>query len=113
MPHFVIHCSDSILEKQAPADILTTVHEIAVASELFDLKSIKVRILPYQHYLIAGERNDFLNVFADIMEGRSTEQKAALSQEVIKALKQLFPDVPMAMSIRDIEKASYCNSNMD
>lgn len=88
------------------------IHEIAVESELFKPDFIKVRILPFQHYLRAGKKQDFLNIFAEIMEGRTTEQKADLSKKMVATMKMLFPDVPMAMSIQDMDRASYCNHNM-
>ncbi|MGB0523591.1 MAG: 5-carboxymethyl-2-hydroxymuconate Delta-isomerase [Flammeovirgaceae bacterium] len=110
MPHFTIHCSQPLLHQHAANTIMNNIHEIAVASGLFNEQDIKVRILPFEHYLRAGVQQDFFNIFAEIMEGRTTEQKAKLSEALIQAMHQLFPEVPMAMSIRDIEKATYFNA---
>jgi 5-carboxymethyl-2-hydroxymuconate isomerase len=47
------------------------------------------------------------------MEGRTTNQKASLSKEIIKQLKVIFPSVDfIAINIRDFEKATYCNKSM-
>ena len=111
MPHFVIDCSQELLDQQPEMEILTHVHEVAVASGLFDPGDIKVRLRPNSSYFVGGSlETRFIHVFADIMEGRSTEQKAALSKAVVEQLKALFPDVPfIAMNVRDFEKATYAN----
>lgn len=113
MPHFVIDCSKDILAAHSEMDILLKVNEVAVASGLFDPKDIKVRMRPFDTYLVGGEPNTpFMHVFADIMEGRSTEQKASLSRDMVRLLKSLFPTVPyIAMNVRDFEKATYANLN--
>jgi 5-carboxymethyl-2-hydroxymuconate isomerase len=46
------------------------------------------------------------------MEGRTKEQKANLSRQIVSELKMMFPEVPVISSnIRDFEKATYCNKN--
>jgi 5-carboxymethyl-2-hydroxymuconate isomerase len=47
------------------------------------------------------------------MQGRTTDQKANLSQQVVTKLVALFPDIPnIAINISDFEKATYCNRDM-
>ena len=47
------------------------------------------------------------------MEGRSAEQKADLSRNIVSKLNQLFPEVPIiSINIRDFEKSSYINKTM-
>ena len=113
MPHFVIDCSNTIPQQKAPQEIMGQVFASAEASGLFDPKDIKVRINPFEHYTVANERQDFIHVFANIMEGRNTEQKKNLSERVVRGLKSMFPDVPViSINIRDFEKATYCNRTM-
>ena len=114
MPHFVVDCSEKILDVVAPGKIITTVHNVANDTGLFEEADIKVRLNPFkEHYLVGGKQGDFIHVFANIMEGRTTEQKADLSKEVVSALKEMFSDVPfIAMNVRDFEKATYCNRLM-
>ena len=111
MPHFVIDCSKELLEQHSEVEILQEVHQVAMASELFDPGDIKVRIRPFPTYLVGGSQTTpFIHVFADIMEGRNSEQKAALSKTVVAKLKELFPEAPfIAMNVRDFEKATYSN----
>ncbi|EKE67529.1 5-carboxymethyl-2-hydroxymuconate Delta-isomerase [Gallaecimonas xiamenensis] len=110
MPHFIVDCSAEILDTHPQHTILAQVHGAAVASGLFDIGDIKVRVNPYDNYLVAGKQEPFIHVFSSIMEGRTTAQRAALSRSVVSALVALFPDVPnIAMNVSEFEKASYCN----
>lgn len=114
MPHFVIDCSQTVLTLQDPNLILQEVHLAACKTKLFDQNDIKVRLNPYdKHYIVGGKPEDFIHVFANIMEGRTTQQKALLSQQIVSKLKDMFPTIPfIAINIRDFEKATYCNKNM-
>lgn len=114
MPHFVIDCSENILTIQQPDKIIQDVHRSACNSGLFDHADIKVRLNPYkEYYLVGGKQDDFIHVFANIMEGRTTEQKANLSRLIVAKLKALFPTIPfIAINISDFEKATYCNKTM-
>lgn len=113
MPHFVIDCSKSIFSIHDEQTINEQIHLIANASELFDESDIKVRVNPFSHYLVGNEKADFIHVFANIMEGRTTDQKATLSKHIVSKLNEMFPNVTnIAMNVRDFEKATYCNKNM-
>jgi len=113
MPHLVIECSNKITEIKSPREIIEAVHKTVVSTDLFDEGDIKVRIKTYEHYSVGNTSDDFIHVFANIMEGRSTNQKTHLSQLVVSLLNNMFPRVPViSMNIRDFEKASYCNKLM-
>lgn len=114
MPHFVIDCSENILNLQQPEKTILEIHKAAVNTGLFDEPDIKVRLNPFKkHYLVGGKQGDFIHVFANIMEGRTTSQKAALSKNIVSKLKELFPSIEfIAINIDDFEKATYCNKNM-
>lgn len=113
MPHFVIHCSEQIVKLKSPQEIIQTVYNTAESIELFIPKEIKVRINPYQYYTTGNTSDNFIHVFANIMQGRTTEQKAALSKRIVTELKDMFPEVPViSINIRDFEKATYCNKSM-
>ena len=112
MPHFIIDCSENILNQESPERIMKKVHDTADATGLFAKGDIKVRINPFKHYNI-GDADCFIHVFGNIMEGRTDEQKLNLSKSIVSALKSLLPNVPIiSMNIRDFEKANYCNRSM-
>jgi 5-carboxymethyl-2-hydroxymuconate isomerase len=113
MPHFVIDCSQNILLKKSPEEIIQKVYDTAEATGLFAQGDIKVRINPFQHYTVGNSKDDFLHIFANIMEGRTTHQKKNLSHQIIAELKKMFSEVPIiSMNIRDFEKDTYCNKKM-
>ena len=113
MPHFIIDCSEHVLELKAVEDVLREVHDTADKSGLFKKGDIKVRIRTFKDYTVGNTKEDFIHVFGNIMEGRTTEQKAALSKSIIIKLKSMFEDVPViSINIREFEKATYCNRTM-
>lgn len=113
MPHFVIDCSENIIKIKSPKEIIQKVYDTAESTDLFDKGDIKVRINPFEYYTIGNSKNDFIHIFANIMEGRDASQKKNLSERIITELKLMFPDVPIiSINIRDFEKASYCNKSM-
>ena len=73
-----------------------------------------MRLNPFdKNYLVGGKTAPFIHVFANIMEGRSEDQKSKLSQSIVAELKIMFPNIPfIAINIRDFEKATYCNKSM-
>ena len=113
MPHFVIDCSKNIIEIKSPKEIIKRVYDTADSTNLFDKGDIKVRINPFEYYTIGNTSDDFIHIFANIMEGRTTAQKKNLSERIVTELKSMFPDVPIiSINIRDFEKATYCNKSM-
>ena len=113
MPHFVIDCSANIIKIKNPNEIMQIVHDTAEASKLFDKGDIKVRLNPFQYYNLGNSKDDFIHIFANMMEGRNTAQKAELSKNMIRSLKSIFPNVPIiSINIRDFEKSTYCNKSM-
>ncbi|KAA3630940.1 MAG: 5-carboxymethyl-2-hydroxymuconate Delta-isomerase [Bacteroidetes bacterium] len=113
MPHFILDCSENIIELKSPKEIMQKVYDAADTTGLFKKGDIKVRINPFKYYTIGNTQDDFIHVFANIMEGRTITQKSNLSNSIIKELKMMFPDVPIiSINIRDFEKATYCNKSM-
>jgi 5-carboxymethyl-2-hydroxymuconate isomerase len=113
MPHFVIDCSENIIKIKTPSEIMQVVYDTAEATELFDKGDIKVRINPYCYFNNGNSDQDFIHIFAYIMEGRSMEKKANLSKKIVGQLKMMFPDVPiLSMNIKDFERETYANKGM-
>ena len=113
MPHFIIDCSENIIKIKTPNEIMQVVHDTAEASGLFEKGDIKVRLNPFQYYNLGNSKDDFIHIFANMMEGRNTVQKAELSKNIVSSLKLIFPNVPIiSINIRDFEKSTYCNKSM-
>ncbi len=106
MPHFVLDCSNTVIKTKSPESIMQLVYNAAKSTRLFDPMDIKVRINPFQYYHVNNSKDDFIHIFANIMEGRNTDQKADLSKKLISELKVMFPEVPIiSINIRDFEKS--------
>lgn len=113
MPHFVMDCSERVFKSYDEEFVIEQIHLVANASGLFEESDIKVRLNPFEKYSVGNTDDDFIHVFAHIMQGRTTEQKAELSKQVVSKLVALFPNTSnIAMNISDFEKATYCNRNM-
>ena len=113
MPHFIVDCSERILEIQEPRKTIEAVFETAFETGLFAKNDIKVRLNPFKYSLVQSGEADFIHVFGNIMQGRTDDQKADLSRRIVAKLNELFPEVPIiSINIRDFEKASYCNKTM-
>jgi len=113
MPHFIIDCSEEVIKLKNPKNIIQKVFDTANSTGLFIPEEIKVRINPFQYYTTGNTQDNFIHVFANIMQGRNSEQKANLSRQIVSELKIMFPKVPIiSINIRDFEKATYCNKTM-
>lgn len=113
MPHFIIDCSQDIIQQVSPDLIMDTVYQAAEATQLFALNDIKVRIQPYQYYKLGENKKSFIHIFGYIMEGRSTEQKTNLSQQITTKLVVLFPQISfLSVNIYEFETATYCNKSL-
>jgi 5-carboxymethyl-2-hydroxymuconate isomerase len=110
MPHFIIDCSENIIQQKSPDEIMQAVYDVAEATGLFAANDIKVRLHPYQYFKLGEDKKDFIHIFGNIMEGRSIEQKANLSRSIIERLNEMFPDISiLSINIREFEKATYSN----
>jgi 5-carboxymethyl-2-hydroxymuconate isomerase len=94
----------------SPQEIMDVVYKEAEATNLFAKNDIKVRILPFTLYKLGESKGSFLHIFGYIMEGRTTEQKAGLSRQIIERLNTLLPHLSiLSINISDFELATYCN----
>ena len=113
MPHFIIDCSENILKLHSQDEIIKQVNISAISTKLFHKNDIKVRLNVFNKYSTGDKKEDFIHVFANIMEGRTIRQKANLSKTIVKDLAFMFPLVPhIGTNVIEFEKASYFNKNM-
>ena len=113
MPHFIIDCSENILKSHSQDEIIKQVQISAISTKLFHKNDLKVRVNSFEKYSTGDKKEDFIHVFANIMEGRSIEQKANLSKTIVKDLALMFPSVPnIGTNVIEFERATYFNKNM-
>lgn len=113
MPHFKIDCSEGILKFHSQDEIIEQVHISAVSTELFNKNDVKVRVNVFRNYSTGDKKEDFIHVFANIMQGRTIEQKLNLSQTIVRDLALIFPlVVNIGTNVIEFEKATYFNRYM-
>lgn len=113
MPHFKIDCSKEMLTLHSADEIVEQVHQSALSTKLFHKQDIKVRITVFETYITGEKKEDFIHVFANIMEGRSHEQKRNLSKSIVRDLASLFPMVQnIGTNVIEFKRESYFNKNM-
>lgn len=113
MPHFVVDCSQGILQIHDEESIIARLHRVASSLGLFEEADIKVRVRPFGVHAVGGGREDFIHTFAWIMQGRSVEQRTALSKAIVSELAEMFPQLPrIATNIAEFEQATYFNRAM-
>jgi 5-carboxymethyl-2-hydroxymuconate isomerase len=113
MPHFIIDCSENVVRIKSADDIMQEVFDAALSTGLFIPSEIKVRITPFAFYNNGNTLDDFIHVFAYIMEGRNDDQKGNLSKVIVTKLASSLPDVPViSINIQDFEKSNYFNKSM-
>jgi len=106
-------CSDTVLNLYEQKFICEQIHLVALDTGLFNEGDIKIRLNPFKIYSVGNIENEFIHIFAYIMQGRTTVQKANLSKKIVSKLTSMFPSIQnVAMNITDFEKATYCNRAM-
>ena len=111
MPHAIIEYSANIEEDVLEAALCDRVHETLVACGLFSTKDIKTRSYCAEEFLVGekGQDGSFVHVTVSLYDGRTLEQKQALSQSLIESLQEAEMDGvdSISVDIRDITKACY------
>ena len=79
MPHCIIEYSKDLESELSLSNLLSSIFNGAVESNLFNENDIKVRAIAYDHFTSAESRQNFIHVNAKILSGRSLEQRNNLS----------------------------------
>ena len=80
----------------------------AARSDLFEPDAIRVRAIAFQHYRVAGEVKSFIHLRAQILSGRSDEQKQHLSRCLFDSLELFTASVAsVSVDIVDMERGCY------
>ncbi|WP_457329584.1 5-carboxymethyl-2-hydroxymuconate Delta-isomerase [Rhizobacter sp. P5_C2] len=110
MPHCILECTKSVAA-QVPVDrMMRAVHDAALASELFTVGDVKIRVLVHEHSLVGGINADFVHVFAYVLTGRSEADRKKLSAAIVRGLAALLPAVQaVSCDVREMERATFSN----
>ncbi len=108
MPHCIIEYSQKLESSLDIKALVQCVHSSTLASGLFSEQAIKSRAIAYEHYQTGGSDGPFIHITIRLFDGRTGEQKAALSRAVLDDVIGQMKDVgSVTVEIVDIDKASY------
>jgi 5-carboxymethyl-2-hydroxymuconate isomerase len=109
MPHLVIeHSLEGHGGHFDVARLMTALHHAAADTGVMQAADIKVRAAPYAHALVAGKPDGFCHVSVYLLEGRTPEQKVALSEALRTEMSRLLPDTrSLSIDIRDMDAHAY------
>jgi 5-carboxymethyl-2-hydroxymuconate isomerase len=107
MPHIIIEYAQNLDSHQDVNVLVKAVHEGAVRSDLFEPEAIKIRAIAYPHYLVAGEVKDFIHLRAQILSGRSEQQKKHLSQCLLESIEAVVALPSLTVEVIDMDRFSY------
>ena len=115
MPHFLLECSDNIVETIDPKDFFPALHELLIGSGPFNLQEIKSRVIRHQEYFIADGAPDkaFVHLTLSILEGREIGLQKTVGKKVLEFLKERFQasaqkrELALSLEIREMSRETY------
>lgn len=115
MPHCILEYSANVPDRPDIDRLLSDVHGALMATGQFTLADIKSRAVRYEQFLI-GEGDParvFVTLTVQILDGRSDEVKAQISEAALDVLARHYPlslaqrICSLTVQVCDIHRASY------
>jgi 5-carboxymethyl-2-hydroxymuconate isomerase len=110
MPHLIIEHTQNISALIEQTGVLIKAHKVLVESGLFNPSDIKSRIYPAGHSLVGTQGIDgsFCHAWVYLLEGRTVEQKEALSQMVFNTLVAALPEgISLSVDVQEMSRSTY------
>lgn len=108
MPHIVIEYSTDGHAGFDAAAVMRALHEAAAGTGVVQAADLKIRMVAFADYLVAGTRDGFCHVSLYLLEGRTPEQKVLLSEALRAAMVALLPETKsLSVDIRDMDATAY------
>lgn len=116
MPHVIIEYSENLSRDPNIGNLSRCVHYALNDSGLFALDDIKTRAYSVEDYLVGsvGDTGAFLHVMIYLLEGRSIQQRKALSESVCNAVSSLISSkAQVSVDVRELSKEIYSKRVLD
>ena len=115
MPHCILEASDNLLDQPDWMGLLREINGTLVATGLFKAQDIKSRYLSHGVFAIGdgAPGQAFVTLNVQILDGRTDEVKAQLSEALLSVLARAFPRTfaqmtcSLTVQVTDIHRASY------
>ncbi len=111
MPHAIIEHSSNLHAGEGASSLCEVVHQTMIASGLFNANDVKTRIQSASDFRVGvkGAFGNFVHVSVYLLEGRTQEQKQALTHAIFDALSTQYhqPIEQLSVDIRDMMRDTY------
>ena len=110
MPHAIIEYSRNIASEVQQGELCELAYTVMNDSGLFTPNAIKTRTLCADNWYVGeqGANGAFVHITIRLLEGRSEEQKSALTQAMFDTMKKALPELEhVSVDIADMTKATY------
>ena len=118
MPHLTLEYTDNLPQFNVD-NALLLLNKVLLASGQFDEIDIKSRALKLCTFLVgtSAHGRGFAHVKLAILDGRSSEVKRALSENLLQVLKKIFKlndnlHVQFCVEVQDIGRESYTKASI-
>ncbi|MBQ4838376.1 5-carboxymethyl-2-hydroxymuconate Delta-isomerase [Pseudoalteromonas luteoviolacea] len=106
MPHIIIEHSASL--DTDFSQLLKSIHQSTIDTNLFDASTIKTRRVAFPQCLLGDGKTDFVHVQVHLLAGRTQTQKQHLSESLLNTLRTLLSDsVSLSVHPYDLDPAIY------
>ncbi len=111
MPHFTMEYSANLSELVDIGELCNVVHDVILATGLFEIGAIRVRAIRCDAYAIADllSQNAFIDMSFRIGKGRTPSEKTSTGEAIFEAVTRhiasLFatPHFALTLEIREID----------
>ncbi len=115
MPHCILEYSANVVDQPDTTRLLMEIHDTLMATGLFTLADIKSRAIRHEQYVIGDgdPERAFVTLNIQILQGRSDEVKAQISEAALEVLKRAFPEslrqrkCSLTVQVSEIHRPSY------
>ncbi|MCE0493933.1 5-carboxymethyl-2-hydroxymuconate Delta-isomerase [Vibrio salinus] len=110
MPNLIMEYSNSVDERASVPLLLESLHQGLIDSGLFEVPAIRSRAIRINDWLIGSseDREDFIHVTLELMEGRSDEQKNRLAEAIIHILSEHAASIEsLTATVREVSSAGF------
>lgn len=106
MPHIVVEYAEPLAKEYDLNELCRAVCEAAISTEVFPVADdIKVRAIPATHWYRPGKEQMFAHAMVRLLSGRTTEQKATVTNAILRAIEHAMPKLKtITVDINDIDR---------
>ena len=107
MPHIILEYAAPTLTPHADK-LLRAAYDAVVDSGLFQYESIKARHIAYDAFILPKESHNFAHIMVKILDGRTSQQRAAVSDAVFMAVKATGVAIDkLSVELHEMDGESY------